>query len=673
MLQRRILAALALLCAIAPAYAQKTKAVLNAEIAAQFPDDVVGAITPQVLRNVTGDMVNSVMPTAPVVSGNIASFNGTTGLLQDSGIYPAAVVSLGSFCTVDRTGASDMGACINAALSASKNCAVSSGVGNTTILIPEGKYLITTPIVPKSCISMVGDGRGKTEFITTSNTPFAQASGSQVVHFNMSGITFTDSGTHSGATVLSFTTIQGSRLVNLGFHGYTTGTMMSINPNGTVVSAFDDNTGVWNSSNSFFNTFEDFVVDDQVSYGMVLAGFFSSPCNVNTPVNLVTLNVFKDIQLWGVTSVGWDLVRGNDSNTFIGTNIIRLTGNGGGVITPHASFKNIAVQLGDDNATCTTNNDVALERMMLTVSMASPATSFVMFNSGNNNFGHLIDFQTDQSPSVNSGFTSMTGVTSVDYSIHGRNYITTLDDGVGNLHQLDLSVAKYYRWDDGTAALPMCGFSSELTNGCYRPSAGVFGFTKAISSGSNGGTVGSLLLNGNTSGGATVTVPAAAGSPVLTLGSGTGTPAVTASAPLAISTSTGNITCATCNTGSNRQILPLSSATVTLAQSTAGFMLHLISGSETNVESICPLGGTFKNLYVQSTAPASGQTFTNTWRVNGSGTSLTCTITGPGTTCNDTTHTATCTAGQTYSMGVTTSATSGTMNFIAGGVEFDNP
>ncbi len=76
---------------------------------------------------------------------------------------------------------------------------------------------------------------------------------------------------------------------------------------------------------------------------------------------------------------------------------------------------------------------------------------------------------------------------------------------------------------------------------------------------------------------------------------------------------------------------------------------------------------------MQSNAPASGQTFAFTVRVNGADTALTCTITGVGTTCNDTTHTAACTAGQTYSVKSITSATSGTATGISGGMEFDNP
>lgn len=74
-----------------PAQAQKTKAQLNTEITTTFPDNTVGAITPTGLRLVSSDITNSIMPTAPVVAGNLACFNGTTGLLQDCGSAPATV------------------------------------------------------------------------------------------------------------------------------------------------------------------------------------------------------------------------------------------------------------------------------------------------------------------------------------------------------------------------------------------------------------------------------------------------------------------------------------------------------------------------------------------------------------------------------------------------------
>jgi hypothetical protein len=74
-----------------PAQAQKTKAQLNTEITTTFPDNTVGQITPTGLRLVSSDIANSIMPTAPVVAGNLACFNGTTGLLQDCGSAPATV------------------------------------------------------------------------------------------------------------------------------------------------------------------------------------------------------------------------------------------------------------------------------------------------------------------------------------------------------------------------------------------------------------------------------------------------------------------------------------------------------------------------------------------------------------------------------------------------------
>jgi hypothetical protein len=80
MISRRILAAVALLCALViPAQAQKTRAQLNSEIETSFPDNNF----PLLLRSVTNDIVNSIMPTAPVTSGNLACFSGTTGLLQN--------------------------------------------------------------------------------------------------------------------------------------------------------------------------------------------------------------------------------------------------------------------------------------------------------------------------------------------------------------------------------------------------------------------------------------------------------------------------------------------------------------------------------------------------------------------------------------------------------------
>lgn len=64
-----------------------------------------------------------------------------------------------------------------------------------------------------------------------------------------------------------------------------------------------------------------------------------------------------------------------------------------------------------------------------------------------------------------------------------------------------------------------------------------------------GTTLGTLGLAGNTSGTVTLRGQAIAGTPTVTFGTGTGTPAVTASSPLAINATTGDISCSTCTTG----------------------------------------------------------------------------------------------------------------------------
>ena len=80
-------------------------------------------------------------------------------------------------------------------------------------------------------------------------------------------------------------------------------------------------------------------------------------------------------------------------------------------------------------------------------------------------------------------------------------------------------------------------------------------------------TQGSLKLLGTTSGTLTITTQAAAGTPTWTAGTSSGTPVVTASSPLAITTATGNATCATCATTTNGGAL---SGTAPIAVSAAG-------------------------------------------------------------------------------------------------------
>lgn len=102
------------------------------------------------------------------------------------------------------------------------------------------------------------------------------------------------------------------------------------------------------------------------------------------------------------------------------------------------------------------------------------------------------------------------------------------------------------------------------------------------------------------------------------------------------------------------------------------YFLQTQSATENLIYWTAPRSGTFRNLYINVTnSPGAGQSYVFTLRVNGADTSVTCTISNSATSCNDTTHTAAITAGQTYSIKSVSSATA-TGTDPAWGVEFFN-
>src|SRR6185437_3062761 len=124
-MQRIIAAALFLLCLVAPASAQKTPAQLQSEINTNIPDNTTGAITPALLRSPISDIVSSIMPSVAPVSGNLACFNGTTGLLQDCGSAPS------NFLIGTKSGTTSVFATTTGSLT-SGNCAQWDASGNLT-------------------------------------------------------------------------------------------------------------------------------------------------------------------------------------------------------------------------------------------------------------------------------------------------------------------------------------------------------------------------------------------------------------------------------------------------------------------------------------------------------------------------------------------------------------
>lgn len=112
-------------------------------------------------------------------------------------------------------------------------------------------------------------------------------------------------------------------------------------------------------------------------------------------------------------------------------------------------------------------------------------------------------------------------------------------------------------------------------------------------------TTGSITMDGSSSGSLTITPQAVAGTPTWTAGTSSGTPVVTASSPLAITTATGNATCATCATTTNGGAL---SATAPLTISAGGVIAGIPSGTSGGV-----LGYTGATTLTSSAALAANQ------------------------------------------------------------------
>lgn len=85
MISRRILAAVALLCMVVPAHAQKSKSTLTSEINSNWPDQNSGTITPALLRSTVIDIVNSYV--------DWLTCTGTGGVVYWSGGTPTCLAA----------------------------------------------------------------------------------------------------------------------------------------------------------------------------------------------------------------------------------------------------------------------------------------------------------------------------------------------------------------------------------------------------------------------------------------------------------------------------------------------------------------------------------------------------------------------------------------------------
>lgn len=119
------------------AHAQSTKAALTTEINTNLASSQPGGITALQTRTTLLDIINSIMPTAPVVANNSVCFSGTTGLLKDCGVA-AGITAL----TGDVT-ATGPGSVASTLATVNSNVGTFGSATQASVVTVNGKGLIT--------------------------------------------------------------------------------------------------------------------------------------------------------------------------------------------------------------------------------------------------------------------------------------------------------------------------------------------------------------------------------------------------------------------------------------------------------------------------------------------------------------------------------------------------
>lgn len=173
--------------------------------------------------------------------------------------------------------------------------------------------------------------------------------------------------------------------------------------------------------------------------------------------------------------------------------------------------------------------------------------------------------------------------------------------------------------DCGGSLIGPAGSNTQVqfnASGVFGASANLTWISPALTIGANASATGQLKLAGLTSGTATITAQATAGTPTLTLPNASGTFAVSASLPLALSATTGALTCTGCVTGPGTSVVGNiaiwnDTTGTTLADGgsagAGGFNVEFINAGTTTGMNLIAYNG--KTLQVYCTTTTSWKTF----------------------------------------------------------------
>ena len=303
----------------------------------------------------------------------------------------------GSGTPLDPTGATDMGACFNSAITAAYNGLLSSSHtlaspnASAEIDAPCGSYLLTTPIVPLAAVRFNGGGKGCTVFLVNNSTAgFEQGSGTQLIFADWSNFAIRPTSGNAGATPFVLRSVQVSSFQNISCEGFTTGVCALIAPlTATISPQLYDYCVECGYANSIFNRF-DFTTN---TAGTVFSvqGHYSSgtTCDVVTTDNDF-LSTNEQVQTaafvdsFCADSNHWHFPLG----TFLDNNAILF-------------------QFGNDSAHSATDVDVYGQQIDgLVSSYNGTATGMIFLQGGNVSYNHVVHLTSDlEFPACTACFT----------------------------------------------------------------------------------------------------------------------------------------------------------------------------------------------------------------------------------------------------------------------------
>lgn len=293
-------------------------------------------------------------------------------------------------CTVDGTGTTDMGPCINSTISdAVSGLNVTGGYAQTkaaaVVVIPCGLYKISTQIILKSWVKIEGGGRGCTVLNANVNASIATDPTHQTIFSELSNLSIRClTGCTTSWTGLQLYSVEASNFTVLEINGFSSGIGINITPLNASVTVQYASGFFGTGGNMIFNTFRDVMLQN-LSTGINYAGVWGgSSCTV-----LTTDNVFDNIVMMQV-KFGIGIINCADSNHFTKFQYYGITG--GACLT-----------IGNDGIAADRGSYQLYFDGLCSSYFGVTAGSLTFIVSNGNSWGHHIHIKSDDVGSLSGG------------------------------------------------------------------------------------------------------------------------------------------------------------------------------------------------------------------------------------------------------------------------------